>query len=89
MTCLESSIPRSVSLDRITGIPHSGSERDIDPHPEWGGISRFVISPDEAVLALKSHGRWSSGLEGRQLRDVSDVYLRQMAQEPDGKSVDS
>jgi len=77
---------RLVGLKQIFLAP--GSERDIDPHPELGGVSRFIIAPDRAILALKSHQAVVFRLEGRQLRDVSDGYLKQMARDPDGREVD-
>ncbi len=77
---------RLIGLKQIFLVP--GSERDIDPHPELGGISRFVIAPGQAALALKSRQAVVFRLEGRQLRDVSDVYLKQMGREPDRTAVD-
>jgi hypothetical protein len=77
---------RLIGLSQIYIVP--GSEENIDPHPEWGGISRFVMSPQEAVLAVKSHQAMVLQLEGRHLRDVTNIYLPKLEQALNGKSFD-
>ncbi len=77
---------RLIGIRQVYIVP--GSEKDIDPHPELGGISRFLISPNQAVLALKSHHAVVLQLQGRLLRDVTNVYLPKLEQALDGKSVD-
>jgi hypothetical protein len=85
---------RSVYPDpfRLIGITQiylaPGSEKDIEPHPEWGGISRFLIRPEDAVLALKSHQAMVVQLEGKRLRDVTDLYLPKLQQQLDNRRVD-
>jgi hypothetical protein len=77
---------RLIGLSQIYIVP--GSEKSIDPHPEWGGISRFVMSPQEAVLAVKSHQATVFQLEGRHLRDVTNIFLPKLEQALNGKSFD-
>lgn len=77
---------RLIGITQIFLVP--GSERNIDPHPEMGGISRFVMEPGAAALAIKSGQAIVLGLEGRQLRDVSNVYQKQKARGLDGREVD-
>jgi hypothetical protein len=64
---------------RLIGITHlylaPGSEQAIDPHQEWGGISRFVITVDDAVALLQRREATVFSLEGRHLRDVTAPYL--------------
>jgi hypothetical protein len=68
---------------RLIGIAEiylaPGTERGIDPHQEWGGISRFVISPTDAYVAI-SHGQAKIfEMEGRRLRDLTTLYLPTLA----------
>jgi dolichyl-phosphate-mannose-protein mannosyltransferase len=77
---------RLIGIRQVYIVP--GSEKDIDPHPEWGGISRFVLGPTEAVLAVKSHQAVVLQLEGRRLLDVTNLYLPKLEQALDGKSFD-
>ncbi|HEV2687304.1 MAG TPA: hypothetical protein VGV35_02085, partial [Bryobacteraceae bacterium] len=68
---------------RLIGITHlylvPGSERKIDPHLEWGGISKFIISFDDAVTLLQRHEATVFTLEGRNLKDVTAPYLASAA----------
>jgi hypothetical protein len=77
---------RLIGLSQIYIVP--GSEKNIDPHPEWGGISRFVMSPQEAVLDVKSHQAIVLQPEGRHLRNVTSIYLPKLEQALNGKSFD-
>jgi hypothetical protein len=77
---------RLMGITQIYLVP--GSEKEIDPHPEWGGISRFIMSPDQAVLALKSNQAVVLQLEGRRLRDVTNLYLPKLEQSLNGKNID-
>jgi hypothetical protein len=77
---------RLIGITQIFLLP--GSERDIDPHPEMGGISRFVMNAGPAALELASGRAVVLQLEGRQLRDVSTAYKKQMAGELDGRGAD-
>jgi hypothetical protein len=77
---------RLIGLSQIYIVP--GSEKNIDPHPEWGGISRFVMSPQEAVLDVKSRQAIVLQPEGRHLRDVTSIYLPKLEQALNGKSFD-
>ncbi len=77
---------RLIGIRQVYIVP--GSEKDIDPHPEWGGISRFVMGSTEAVLAVKSHQAVVLQLEGRRLQDVTSLYLPKLEQALDGRSFD-
>jgi hypothetical protein len=77
---------RLIGITQIYIVP--GSEKHIDPHPEFGGISRFSMSSREAVRELKSHRAAVLELEGRNLRDVTNLYLPELEQASGGKSFD-
>jgi hypothetical protein len=77
---------RLIGIRQVYILP--GSEKDIDPHPEWGGISRYVMGPTEAVLAVKSHQAVVLQLKGRRLLDVTNLYLPKLEQALNGKSFD-
>ena len=64
---------RLLGISRVYITP--GSEAFINPHPEWGGISRFVIGLDEAMALLASNEALVVQLNGRGLRDITDRYL--------------
>ena len=64
---------RLLGFSRVYLTP--GSEAFIDPHPEWGGISRFVISPDDALSLLAKHQALVVALQGRELHDITESYL--------------
>jgi hypothetical protein len=51
------------------------SQAVIDPHPEWGGISRFVISLDDALSLLTKHQAIVVELKGRDLRNTTEPYV--------------
>ncbi len=64
---------------RLIGLYHvvyltPGSEKAIDPHPEWGGISRFVISLDDTVKALKSNQATVYNVNANGIRNVTGTY---------------
>lgn len=67
---------RLIGLREIYLVP--GSEREIDPHPELGGISRFVIDRTRAAAALRENRAIVLQIDGRRLRDVSAVYLAEL-----------
>lgn len=77
---------RLIGIRQIYLAP--GSEQAIDPHPEWGGISRFSITSAEAVLALKSQQAVVLELDGRRLKDVTDAYLPRLVQQLNGRAID-
>jgi|SRR5579871_1590845 len=58
-----------------------GTEKSIDAHPEWGGISRWVISTDAAYDALTHKDAMAYELVGRNLRDVTPMILPMVAAE--------
>ena len=64
---------------RLLGFSHvylaPGSEAFIDPHPEWGGISRFQIDLKDALPLLSNRQARVVRLEGRELRDVTGSFL--------------
>ena len=64
---------RLIGITRIYVTP--GSERNIDAHQEWGGISKFIISLDDAVALLERHDAAVFTLDNRTLRDVTAAYL--------------
>ncbi len=63
---------RLIGLSEIYLVP--GTEKNIDPHLEWGGISRFVISSNDAFVALATDRARVYELQNRQLRDLTSVY---------------
>jgi hypothetical protein len=77
---------RLIGIRQIYLVP--GSEKGIEPHPEWGGIGRFIITPEDAVLALKSHQAIVVQLDGKRLRDVTDAYLSKLQEQLDRREVD-
>ncbi len=64
---------RLMGISRVYLTP--GSETFIDPHPEWGGISRFVISLDQAIPMLQNHQAVVLKLNGRELTDATARFL--------------
>lgn len=77
---------RLIGLQEIYLVP--GSERDIDPHPELGGISRYVIDRNRATTALREKRAIVLQLDGRRLRDVSAEYLAALDPEHAGNGAD-
>ena len=63
---------RLIGIHRVYLTP--GSETAIDPHPEWGGISRFEISLDDAVKALKTGQGVVYSVSGNGLQNVTATY---------------
>jgi hypothetical protein len=63
---------RLIGVDRLYLVP--GSETSIAPHPEWGGISRYVIPIDVALQDIRKHEAAVYALDGRTLRDVTWLY---------------
>lgn len=66
---------------RLIGIYHPylapGSGNAIEPHPEWGcNVGRFYVNLDDAVPLLRSHQSAVFALEGRNVRDVTQTYLK-------------
>jgi hypothetical protein len=70
---------------RLIGIKEvhltPGSETGIDQHPEWGGISRFVITRQDALQALREKRAEVYALEGRKLKRLTDTYLERLGQQ--------
>jgi len=64
---------RLLGISRVYLTP--GSDAFIDPHPEWGGISRFVIGLDDALSLLTNHQAVVRELQGRALSDITRRYL--------------
>ena len=64
---------RLIGISRIYVTP--GSEAFIDPHQEWGGISRFVIGLDDALSLLEMHEALVVEIKGRGVRDITEQYL--------------
>jgi hypothetical protein len=56
-----------------------GSERAVGEHPEWGGIGRYAILPEQAFSALVRQNAVVLALDGRHLRDVTSAYLPTLA----------
>ena len=63
---------RLIGITRVYVVP--GEERNIDQHVEWGGISKFIISLDDAVSLLERHQATVFTLDNRTLRDVTASY---------------
>lgn len=66
---------------RLIGIYHPylapGRGNAIEPHPEWScNASRFYVNLDDAVPLLRSHQSAVFALEGRNVRDVTQSYLK-------------
>ena len=70
---------RLIGITEIYLAP--GSEGDIDSHPEWGGISRFVLSKEQAWQWVKAGEAAVYELHGRQLVDVTALQLQALAAE--------
>jgi hypothetical protein len=64
---------RLLGISRVYLTP--GSEAFINPHAEWGGISRFVIGLDDALALLSNHQGVVFRLQGRELDDITASYL--------------
>jgi hypothetical protein len=64
---------RLLGISRIYVTP--GSEAFIDPHLEWGGISRFVISLPDALSLLEQHQALVLEPKGRGVHDITERYL--------------
>jgi len=64
---------RLLGISRIYVTP--GSEAFIDPHLEWGGISRFVIGLPDALSLLQQHQALVFELKGRGVQDITNRYL--------------
>jgi hypothetical protein len=64
-----------------------GSEAEIEPHPEFGDVGRFVLPPGAALRALEEGRLVIYAVEPDRLRNVTQVYaplarLRWQAEEP-------
>src|SRR5205085_12678223 len=77
---------------RLINIPEiyltPGSENSIPPHPEWGGISRYVIPLDAAVDALNKNEAVVYRVNSGGIQNVTPAYkaiatAEQLAQHPD------
>ncbi len=75
---------RLIGVTEVHLVP--GSEKDIDR--QWGDISHFIVNPNEAVLAIKTNQAVVLQLEGRRLRDVTDLYRPKLERALNGKTVD-
>jgi hypothetical protein len=64
---------RLLGLSRVYLTP--GSEGSVNSHPEWGGISRWHISFDDAVSLIRKHEAIVVELKGKDLRDITPRYL--------------
>jgi hypothetical protein len=69
---------RLIGLRQIYLTP--GSEQSIDAHPEWGGIGRFIIRPENALSAMKNGTGVVYQLDGRRLRDVTATRLTALSE---------
>jgi hypothetical protein len=65
---------RLLGLTQVFLAP--GSEKQIDPHPDLGcPITRYIISLDDAVVAMRQGEVAAFAIEGRHLNDVTETYL--------------
>jgi hypothetical protein len=62
---------RLIGIRRIYLTP--GSEKAIDPHPEWGGIQRYVLSLDSVMEALADKAVVFA-VEQEGVEDITDGY---------------
>ena len=69
---------RLIGITNIYLLP--GSERAIDAHAEWGGIGRYVLSPDNALRILARQEGAVYQLEGRRLQDVTAPHLAELSE---------
>jgi hypothetical protein len=69
---------RLIGIHEIYLLP--GTEQAIDPHPEMGGIARYIISPENALNVLSRHEGTVYQLEGRQLRNVTAPNLAALSE---------
>ncbi|MGI8743957.1 MAG: hypothetical protein ACR2NN_15550 [Bryobacteraceae bacterium] len=67
---------RLIGVSRIYLVP--GSEKAIDPHPEMGGISRFMIPPEDLLPLLRKHDVVVLAFEGSKIRDVTQAYQERL-----------
>jgi len=51
-----------------------GSEEEIEPHPEFGDIRRFILPPQAALDALESNQLVVYSVEPDRLRNVTETY---------------
>lgn len=66
---------RLLGIWQIYLVP--GSEKRIEPHPEWGcDMSRFFLGVDAAASMLRNQKAVVYTLEGRHLRDVTQSSLK-------------
>lgn len=63
---------RLIGISDIRLVP--GSEKTIDPHPEWGGIDRFKISLNDAVNVLDHNGAEVFHVSTNGLQDITPAY---------------
>lgn len=56
-----------------------GAEQEIEPHPEWGDMSKYVITPSDAYLVVSQGQGAIYELQGRGLLDVTPVYKPELA----------
>ena len=68
---------RLIGITDIHLLP--GSEQSIDAHSEWGGIGRYVMSPEDALSILARHEGAVYQLEGRRLLDVTAPHVAELS----------
>jgi hypothetical protein len=69
---------------RLIGIYHTylvpASAKVIDPHPEWGcNTAKFSVDVDDAVPLLRNGSSAVFALQGRNVHDVTQQYLKTVA----------
>jgi hypothetical protein len=70
---------RLIGVSEVYLVP--GTEGGIDRHPEWGGISRFVISRKDAWQALRDKRAEVYALDGRRLKRLTSDYQQRLGQQ--------
>jgi hypothetical protein len=70
---------RLIGVSEVYLVP--GTEGAIDRHPEWGGISRFVISRKDAWQALRDKRAEVYALDGRRLKRLTADYQQRLGQQ--------
>ncbi len=71
---------------RLLGIYHvylvPASARAIEPHPEWAcNTAKFSVDVDDAVPLLRNGQSAVFALEGRNMRDITQQYLKTVSAE--------
>jgi hypothetical protein len=70
---------RLIGINNVYLAP--GSEGPIERHSEWGGISRFIISRQDALQALRQKRAEVYALDGRRLKRLTADYQQRLGKQ--------